>query len=361
MSSKTRFAELMSKMLDDAISDEEIVDLHAIIDAETSLRSQFVDHLLLDTLLEENLGQEPLKALVDLIGESSDPLIPTAQVPTSIRTHSGTSSTVPTRRWPWMSGWLMLAASLLFVISFFTLKGNREAYAKATQIVRAAMHTHAAPIERIYVVDVKRGETNDPRFEFPRNVRVATQGDRFWVQMRGYREWAWGRNEQGAIWMTLGPQRAVVVNPNEMGIPLRYIGDLYTLNLETLLQTFLKHCRLEMSDGPADSTIIVATPRRQWSNRPLQRATIEVDRETKAIRKLVIEREFEHASSISTFTLVDSRLADDSLYGPEGHLSEPYRIFSNETSATRRRELVTNWFGPTSDQWMKILENQPNE
>jgi hypothetical protein len=361
MSSKTRFAELMSKMLDDAISDEEIVDLHAIIDAETSLRSQFVDHLLLDTLLEENLGQEPLKALVDLIGESSDPLIPTAQVPTSIRTHSGTSSTVPTRRWPWMSGWLMLAASLLFVVSFFTLKGNREAYAKATQIVRAAMHTHAAPIERIYVVDVKRGETNDPRFEFPRNVRVATQGDRFWVQMRGYREWAWGRNEQGAIWMTLGPQRAVVVNPNEMGIPLRYIGDLYTLNLETLLQTFLKHCRLEMSDGPADSTIIVATPRRQWSNRPLQRATIEVDRETKAIRKLVIEREFEHASSISTFTLVDSRLADDSLYGPEGHLSEPYRIFSNETSATRRRELVTNWFGPTSDQWMKILENQPNE
>ena len=361
MSSKTRFAELMSKMLDDAISDEEIVDLHAIIDAETSLRSQFVDHLLLDTLLEENLGQEPLKALVDLIGESSDPLIPTAQVPTSIRTHSGTSSTVPTRRWPWMSGWLMLAASLLFVVSFFTLKGNREAYAKATQIVRAAMHTHAAPIERIYVVDVKRGETNDPRFEFPRNVRVATQGDRFWVQMRGYREWAWGRNEQGAIWMTLGPQRAVVVNPNEMGIPLRYIGDLYTLNLETLLQTFLKHCRLEMSDGPADSTIIVATPRRQWSNRPLQRATIEVDRETKAIRKLVIEREFEHASSISTFTLVDSRLADDSLYGHEGHLSEPYRIFSNETSATRRRELVTNWFGPTSDQWMKIQESKPNE
>ena len=260
-----------------------------------------------------------------------------------------------------MSGWLMLAASLLFVVSFFTLKGNREAYAKATQIVRAAMHTHAAPIERIYVVDVKRGETNDPRFEFPRNVRVATQGDRFWVQMRGYREWAWGRNEQGAIWMTLGPQRAVVVNPNEMGIPLRYIGDLYTLNLETLLQTFLKHCRLEMSDGPADSTIIVATPRRQWSNRPLQRATIEVDRETKAIRKLVIEREFEHASSISTFTLVDSRLADDSLYGPEGHLSEPYRIFSNETSATRRRELVTNWFGPTSDQWMKIQESKPNE
>ena len=350
-------------MLDDAISDEEIIELHALVDVEPSRRSQLVDHLLLDTLLEENLGQEPLTALVDLVGDSAGLLTSPAPAPALAkeRTHVESSTTFTGRRRPWMSGWLVLAASLLVVVSLFMLQGNREAFASASQIVQAAMHTHAEPIERIYVVDVKRGESNDPRFEFPRNVRVATQGDRFWVQMRGYREWAWGRNEQGAIWMTLGPKRAVVVNSNEMGIPLRYIGDLYTLNLETLLQNFLKHCRLEMSDGPADSTIIVATPRRQWTNRPLQRATIEVDRETKAIRKLVIEREFEHASSISTFTLVDSRLADESLYGPEGHLSEPYRIFSNETSATRRRELVTNWFGPTSDQWMKIQENQPNE
>ena len=361
MSSSTRFVELMSRLLDEAISDEELIELQTLAEADPTLRSQFVDHLLLDSLLEENLGHEPLTALVDLIGESSDPLTSTAPVPTSVRTHSGLSTTVITRRGPWMSGWLVLAASLLLVVSFFTLQGNREAYANASQVVQAAMHTHAAPIERIYVVAVKRRETSESRFEFPRNVRVATQGDRFWVQMRGYRDWAWGRNEQGAIWMTLGPKRAVVVNPSEMGVPLRYIGDLYTLNLETLLQNFLKHCRLEMSDGPAGSTIIVATPRRQWSNRPLQRATIEVDRETKAIRKLVIEREFERAGSTSTFTLVDSRLADESLYGPEGHLSEPYRIFSDETSAARRRELITNWFGPISEQWMQIQETQPNE
>jgi hypothetical protein len=260
-----------------------------------------------------------------------------------------------------LSGWLVLAASLLIVVSFLTLQGNREAFANASQIVQAAMHTHAAPIERIYVVEVKRGESNKAKLELPRDVRVATQGDRFWVQMRGFRDWAWGRNDQGAIWMTLGPRRAVVVNPDEIGVPLRYIGDLYTLNLETLLQNFLKHCRLEMSEGPADTTIIVATPRRQWTNRPLQRATIEVDRETKAIRKLVIEREFERASSVTTFTLVDSRLADESLYGPEGHLSDPFRIFSTETNASRRRELITNWFGPTSERWMQIQETQSNE
>jgi len=350
----------MSKVLDDVISDEEIIELHTLVDADPSLRSQLVDHLLLDTLLEENLGQEPLTALVDTIGDTTDLASAQTLIPVKEQTPVASSATLG-RRWSWRSGWLVLAASLLIVVSFFTMQGDREAFASASRVVQSAMRTHAAPIERIYVVEVKRGDSNKPKFELPRDVRVATQGDRFWVQMRGYRDWAWGRNDQGAIWMTLGPRRAVVVNQDEIGVPLRYIGDLYTLNLETLLQGFLKYCRLEMSEGSADTTIIVATPRRQWTNRPLQRATIEVDRETKAIRKLVIEREFDRASSVTTFTLVDSRLADESLYGPEGHLSDPYRIFSNETNASRRRELITNWFGPTSEQWMQIQETQSNE
>lgn len=353
MSSHTRFAELMSKMLDDVISDEEIIELHTLVDAEPSLRSQLVDHLLLDTLLEENLGQEPLTALVDLVGDSTGTLTSPAPVLAKERTHVEASTKLTGRRWSWMSGWLALAASLLVVVSIFTLQGNREAFASASQIVQAAMHTHAAPIERIYVVEVKRGESNKAKFELPRDVRVSTQGDRFWVQMRGYRDWAWGRNDQGAIWMTLGPSRAVVVNPDEMGVPLRYIGDLYTLNLETLLQNFLKHCRLEMSEGPADTTLIVATPRRQWTNRPLQCATIEVDRETKAIRKLTIEREFEGDSyCMITFSLVDSRLADESEYAVEGHLQEQSQLFANNTPTSAKRKMVLDWFGPVADRWI---------
>jgi hypothetical protein len=358
MTPNPRFVELMSKMLDDAILDEELVELYGIVAEAPSLRSQFVDHLLLDTFLDENLGREPLTALVDLVDDAACSSIGKAPLLATQSKNSEASLYRKTRRRTRMSAWLVMAASLLILAWFITSNGNREAFASATQIVQAAMHTHAAPIERIYIVDVKRGETNNSRFEFPRDIRVATQGDRFWVQMRGYRDWAWGRNDQGSIWMTLGPKRAVVVNPEEMGVPLRHIGDLCTLHLETLLKNFLKHCRLEMSDGPADSTIIVATPHKQWSSRPLQRAMIEVDRETKAIRKLVIEREFERSSSIVTFTLVDSRLADESHYGPEGHLVEPYRIFSAETNAPRRRELINNWFGAISEQWMQIPETE---
>lgn len=353
MSSKDRFTELMSKVLDDEMSDEEIVELHAILHAEPSLRSEMVDHLLLDTLLGENLGQEPLTALIDLVGDSTNTIIGPALSTAESHDHPADITASPARSWPWMTGYIVLAASILIAVFFFFMQSNQEAYASASQVIQAAIHTHAAPIERIYVVEVKRGDPSKIKFEFPRDVRVATQGDRFWVQMRGLREWVWGRNEQGAIWITLGPSRAVVVNPEEIGVSLCHISDLCTLNLETLLQNLLKHCRLEMSDGPANTTIIVATPRPQWTGRPLRRATIEVDRETKAIRKLIIEREFEIASSVTTFTLVDSRLADESLYGPEGHLNEPYTVFSTETNAERRREFITNWFGPISDQWMQ--------
>ena len=233
------------------------------------------------------------------------------------------------------------------------------AIASATQLVQAAIHTHAAAIERIYVVEITRGPTKELQVELPKDVRVATQGDRFWVQMRGQREWTWGRNEQGAIWMTLGPQQAVIVEAEEMGMPLRYIGDLYTLNLETLLTSFLKYYQLESSDGPAGTTIIVANPRRQWSNRPLKRATIEVDRETKAIRKLVLEREVEQIQSVSIFTLVDSRLADESLYRPEGHLTEPYKIFGTDTQRFDRRERIMNWFGSRADRWLRKQDSEP--
>lgn len=361
MSSNTRVAELLSKVVDGAISDDDLIELRELAQADQAVRVQLVDHLLLDTLLSENLGQESLTALVDLVGESSDSSGDPTESPGRTPGQTDSAMTTGKRRWPGTSGWLAFAASLLIALTFFVLQTSREAYASAVDVVQAAMQTLAAPIERVYVVEVKRGEASKPKFEIPRDVRVATQGDRFWVQVRGYRDWAWGRDEQGALWMTLGQRRAVVVNPEEMGSPLRIIGDLFTLNLETLLQNFLKHCRLEMSEGPGGSMLITAIPRRQWSNRPLRRATLEVDRETKAIRKLVIEREFERSSSIVTFTLVDSRLADESLYGPAGHLSEPYRIFSAETDATRRRELITNWFGPMSEQWLQVKETQSNE
>jgi hypothetical protein len=352
-----RFAELLSKLLDDVISDEELMELRGLLASAPEARSELVDQLLLDTLLADSLGEEPLVALVDLVGQ------PTGLTPevNRVKPSGGETSGFGRRRWMSISGWLAAAASLCLMTFLFLFTGEQDAFANASQIVEAAIRTHAALIERIYVVEVQRAdESREPNF-LSRDVQIATQGDRFWVQVRGFREWAWGRNEHGAIWMTLGRRKAVVLSPEEIGPPLQQMGDLYSLQLETLLKNLLKYCRLEVAPGPTTSKVIVATPRRSWTNRPLQRATIEIDRETKAIRKLVIEREFDQNQSTCTFTLVDSRAADESLYRPEGHLGESSEVFGAETAPAKRRELIAEWFGARADRWMRSRELPEDE
>lgn len=361
--------ELLIELVDGQPSSEQLEELQQVAKSVPDGIERMVDHLLLDSLLSDDLGREPLTALVDLVAEPVDleccdssqlsVVADSASPPVPVLIQSGDKSPHSKTR---LASWLAVAASVALVVFLLTGHGDNSVYASASQIVEAAIHTHAEPIERVYVVEVERSPSADNGLNLPRDVKVSTQGDRFWVEMSGYRRWAWGRDENGAIWMTLGPRRAVVVGADEMGVPLKYIGDLYTLHLETLLQNFLRHCQLERAEGPAGTDIITAIPRRRWSERPLKRATIEVDRESKAIRRLVIERDFPDQSwTVVTFTLVDSRLADEELYRPEGHLTEPRRLFSSETEATKRRELMVNWFGPHAERWIQVPQESPND
>jgi len=364
-SDNERLRELLIELVDGQPGKGLLDELQRLVNSVPDGVEQVVDHLLLDSLLGDDLGREPLTALVDLVADPSDSI----EVDTSALKQSlpvvAMKRDQPHSRSPWIlrtTGWFAAAVCVALLIFLLTGHGDNPVYASASQIVEAAIQTHAGPIERVYVVDVQRHPSNDKGLNLPRDVKVSTQGDQFWVEMNGVRRWAWGRDTDGAIWMTLGPRRAIEVGADEMGIPLRYIGDLYTLHLETLLQNFLKHCRLERAEGPAGTDIITAVPRRRWSERPLKRATIEVDRETKAIRRLVVEREYSsQSSSVVTFTLVDSRLADEVMYRPQGHLTEPYRLFSRETEATKRRELMVNWFGPHAERWIQVPEATSND
>jgi hypothetical protein len=247
------------------------------------------------------------------------------------------------------------AAALIAFVAFIVGRWESSAFAHAATIVRAAVETHAAPIERVYLVEVERSSNMPVEFSPVREVRVATQGDRFYVEMnRGQRQWFWGRDVAGAIWLTVGPRRAIVVEQDELGAPLQYISDLYTLNLETLLNNFLKHCRLDRSDVSGATHVITATPKHRWRGGWVRRATIEVDRDTKTVRRLVIERELpQQGPSTVTFTLVDSRPADETKYRSEGHLTEPFHLFSRDSQPDNRRELLVNWFGSYAERWIK--------
>ena len=358
-SSLTRIEDLISRLLDGTLSADESTGLQQRLLSDSKLQERLVNQLLLDSLLSEELGTDSVTALVDLVSDSGIMAVISPKAETDVTRSRPASRRRFKRVWK-LFGWLSVAA--VIVVSAFSLgRLQNSAFADAATIVRAAAERHAEPVERVYLVEVERPSEMSTELMPTRDVRVATQGDRFYVEMnRGQREWFWGRDAEGAIWLTAGPRRAIVVQQDELGVPLQYISDLYTLNLETLLSNFLKHCRLDRNDVSDATHVITATPRYRWRGGWVRKATIEVDRETKAVRRLIIERELpQQGPSTVTFTLIETRPADESKYSPEGHLTEPFRLLSRGTQPDSRRELMTNWFGPAADRWIKTKETQP--
>lgn len=348
---------LVSQLIDGQLSAEEAAELNALVRSDAGSLERAVDQLLLDSLLTEELGAEPLTALVDLVADPATLGDAKAQAE---RTSSRGAWLTGTSRRLWKpAGWFGAAAVVLVAV-FLIGRWQSTALASPTALVRAAIETHGEPVERVYVVSVEPKPPSDPGSTPPRDVRIATQGDQFWVEMtRGETRWVWGRDLDGAIWLTIGSRWAIRIEPDEIGPWLQFTSDVYSLELTSLLNNVLENCRLEYSSGSESTHVITATPGRRWRGR-VRQITIECDKETRAIRRLVVQREMPQQGVTTTiFTLVDSRAADASRYQPEGHLAAPQGVLSRHSHDKRRREILANWFGREVDRWIKPLPGKP--
>jgi hypothetical protein len=271
-----------------------------------------------------------------------------------------TSTSANRRIWQ-RTTWLVATAASI-VLAFTFGRWDSLAYASASNIVRAARSVHAMAVERCYVVNNKRNaiassdgvENSSKEIGNWSNVRIWTQGNRFWVDVKhAKRSFAWGRNDEGTVWLTLGRTRGLQIRADEIGRSLEQICDLHSLEVESLLETVQNKWTLSCRQRTDTSYIVVATPKRTAHHR-ITEATIEIDRETKAIRQLILNRASPDGSTIqTTFTLVETRTPDESLYQPEGHLEEPYQILSRENLATLRRDVIKNWFGAPAENWIR--------
>lgn len=380
-----RQKEIVARLIDGDgdPTDDVSAELADLLRDSPADRETLVEQLLLDSLLRDELGSESLSALVDVVADGE----PGSQVRaaetqatddarsaaitgmngmtgmagmTSLTGRSRPRHSPPranARRWHTL-GWAGAAVVGLATIIIGVALRDPAGAASAAHVIQVAEVVHAEPVERVYLVDVVREADATADLVPPRDVRVATQGDQFYVEMRrGDRHWFWGRDAAGAIWMTVGRKHAIVVDGVEQGTALRYLGDLYTLNLETLLSTFRRTCRLAHSTGSAGAHVIEIMPSVTTERGGIRRATIEIDRETKAVRRLVLEREFRwYGKSTATFTLVETRPADEDRYGPHGHLDEPARIIDRATSLSERRALLSQWFGSQANRWIRVPE-----
>ena len=359
-SPEDRVGYLISQLVDGEPSREALDELNELVLADTSSASLVVDHLILDSLLSEDLSRDSLATLIDFV---ADPEVTAGSLNSDTdAVHRQTRLASNSRRRPtsWhlrSASWIVAAAALVLVVAIIVGRTEKEAFADATRIVQAAVHAHAEPVERVYAVNVERFNPPAVPFTLPNDVRVSTLGNSFWVEIRSVRgHLCFGRGEDGEIWVAHGPWRGMRIGPDEVGPMLQDIADLYSLNLESLLQGVLEGHELERPVTEGTTHVIKAIPKssnRGW----VREATIEVDQETKAVRRLVVRRLARRRGYATiTFTLVDARLPDESQYRLEGHVTEPDRVLTRESRPDRRRVLLENWCGPLAKGW--IIENR---
>jgi len=251
----------------------------------------------------------------------------------------------------WLLGLTAAAAVLMAFLGGHYLK---PAQASPEAIVREACQVHALPIDRCYLVQwMPLPGANLPALPIraqPRETRLWTRGDRFWMSSTNpERQWAWGRDEQGAVWLALGHKHGVRFERDEVPEPLAVACDINSLELETLLNEVLHSFRLvhlpaEMPDGTATYRIR-AVPS---SVRPLPGiggALLEID-ETRVVRRLILRR-MRGGQPLArvTFTLVDTSIQPDAAYKLEGHLQPGAPVYTRDNHRPVRDRLMRNFFG----------------
>ncbi len=251
------------------------------------------------------------------------------------------------RRWPWgVAG----AAAILLVALLLLQLGTAQASPEA--LVREARAAHALPVDRCYLIETE-WQGAAPRRDFPLlapdGVRLWTRGDRFRIESTvGKGPVSWGRDEQGRIWLAVLPRVGVRFDEGEAPESLAFACDVYSLRLETLLDVLLKEFDLHREPG-ADRTAtqhIIATLKPGGQGRFMRSARLEVDSESKVVKKLVLDRVFPHGFAATvTLTLVESTVLNEASYELEGNLKAPYRIHSRGFEPERRREMLIRRLG----------------
>jgi len=251
----------------------------------------------------------------------------------------------------------------IFALAFAFLFGGRPEPLRAAtpqELLQEAQKTHHLPLDRCYLVEFQRevdaNEEPSPMAVASRTTRLWTRGDRFWIEGNHPRfRFAWGRDENGIIWISPGPKRGVRIDPEEAPRWLTMNCDISELRPEHLLNELLRDFDLtrEAGSSPAVQVIRAELKPGRWTP-ALRSAVVELDTETKALRRVVLRRQPSGGRTVTTtYTLVETATQNDDRYRLEGHLVDPFEIYSTENQPQRRRDVLTLLFGPRGVDWIK--------
>lgn len=263
-------------------------------------------------------------------------------------------------RWRRVAAWALPVAIACGIAAIVVFPPRAEPLRASPQaLLQEAQKAHHLPLDRCYLVELQRTDEADDGPPVPfRTTRLWTRGDRFWFEATGPRnpaiKWAWGRDENGTIWVAPRPHFGVRVEPDETPPFLARLCDIQELRPEHLLNDLLRDFDLVREEGETPATQVIRATRKpgRWAP-PIRSAVLELDTETKALRRVVLDRMTPARAITTTYTLVETQTQADDQYRLEGHLTSPSEIFTADNHPERRGQILQMTFGPRALDWFK--------
>jgi len=350
---------LWASLVDSTLTPEEFARLQQMLSQDPTARRRYVDLMLLDTLLAEELASESIGDMVDALSPSGISAAKSVVLPTPARQASPVTGI--RRRWfatAMAAGLLLCAAVWLF--------STPQAEASAASLVGETLRVHQLPLDRCYVIQVERtGEAfKSWSAARPRVDRLWTRGDRFFLESSTERSrWKWGQDADGRVWMTHGQQSGLTIEPNELPVWLSSVCDALAMRVEPMLEEVLANFDLTWAEESGDprTKVVRAVNTRGAQPRWLKEARLEIDAETKVLRKLTVVRQVRSRQAVTvTYTLAASESQPDDCYELKGHLTEPSVVYSRSNQPQKRFEALADHFGPLLARTMFQLEREPS-
>jgi hypothetical protein len=312
---------------------------------------------------------------LDRAAEGVDPRPLFARIVREVAPAAPTLAPAPTPRPVRPRSWLRWAVPLcgLAATVAFLLNATSQppaAMASPRDILEATQQAHRLPVDRCYLVEVRRDPTFlDPFPSVPlvTTNRLWTRGDRFFFLPVDPRQGkTWGRDERGNLWLASTPRAGARVESDEIPWWLAMSFEIHTLRVDQLLGEVLRNFDLQRMERQSNylpaTEVIRATPTAGRSSPMTRSALLEIDPETKVLRRLVIVRgPVGKPAATTTYTLIDTATLDPVVYSPEGHLREPFEIYTRQNQPQKRLEILRKVYGPNADKWFgpKVMPGNP--